>query len=360
VTRTITMSVDQLFRAQPGGIGTYVRGLAMGLGQLDDPDLEVVGLAPRGGVRGDVHDLNMTIVTAGLSQRLLTRVWPYRSVGVPKRSDVVHATSMAGPFAGGSRSAVHSVAMHDLLWRDEPATTTRSGARFHESRLRLLARRGDIRVFTSSPTLAARLVDDGFTPDRLHRVRLGVDDDAVEPASTIEVTTHLARHGVAGPFTLYAGTREPRKNIEVLIRAHRDARSAGLDLGPLVLAGSSGWGEVHTDDAVVLGVVERSLLKGLFRDATLFVYIPRAEGWGLPPVEALFAGTRVVASTTTPSVGANDEVVLVDPFDQASVVDGLGRAMELADDEVARARRRASVDELTWRNCALDHVAGWR
>jgi len=40
-------------------------------------------------------------------------------------------------------------------------------------------------------------------------------------------------------------------------------------------------------------------LKGLYRDATVFAYVAVAEGWGLPPVEALHAGTRVVASTTT-------------------------------------------------------------
>jgi len=57
--------------------------------------------------------------------RLLSRLWPIWPLGVPKESNVVHATSMAGPFAGGAADAVHSIAMHDLLWRDEPGISTR-------------------------------------------------------------------------------------------------------------------------------------------------------------------------------------------------------------------------------------------
>jgi glycosyltransferase involved in cell wall biosynthesis len=77
-------------------------------------------------------------------------------------------------------------------------------------------------------------------------------------------------------------------------------------------------------------------------------------------VEALHAGTRVVASTTTPSVAANDLVIRVDPLDVDSITGGLLAALnESVDDEHQLARRR-SVAELTWRNLALDHLAVWQ
>jgi glycosyltransferase involved in cell wall biosynthesis len=170
----------------------------------------------------------------------------------------------------------------------------------------------------------------------------------------------LGEHGVKGPFTLYVGTREPRKNLERLVTAHREARATHPELGPLVVVGPSGWGGVDLPDAVVLGLVSRAMLKGLYRAATLFAYVPRAEGWGLPPMEALHEGCRVVASATTPSAASNPEVVLVDPLDVSSIAAGLVRALALDDDDAATSRRRASVADLTWRNVALDHVASWR
>lgn len=355
--RTVTISVDQLSRPQPGGIATYVRGLAQGLAQLDDADLEVLGLGPWGS-RSRVRTLPLRLVAAPAPLRALTLLWPLVALGVPRRSAVVHATSMAGPFGGGRRGAVHSVAMHDLLWRDEPGATTESGIRFHEGRLQLLRQRGELRIFTTSPGLAERLTSEGFSSHRLHPVRLGADDDTVA-ADRARVTALLTAHHVRGPFTLYVGTREPRKNIERLISAHRLARAECNELGPLVLAGPAGWGGVDTSDATVLGPVDRDLLKGLYRDATVVAYVARAEGWGLPPVEALQAGTRVVASTTTPSVTDNDEVVFVDPLDVMSIAGGLAEVLGRDDDRDARARRRASVSQLTWRNSALDHLAGW-
>ena len=107
-------------------------------------------------------------------------------------------------------------------------------------------------------------------------------------------------------------------------------------------------------------VVVGAVLLGLYRDTAVFAYVPRAEGWGLPPVEALHAGTRVVASTTTPSVAKNDLVIAVDPLDVTSIAEGLTAALHESDDELSRFARRQSVAELTWRNVALDHMAAWQ
>jgi glycosyltransferase involved in cell wall biosynthesis len=356
----VSISLDQFYRPQPGGIATYVRGLIQGLASLEDESLRLLGVAPRGVPTQDVSDLALERVRANAPVSVLTRLWARWPLGVPTFSDVVHATSVAGPFAGGKRDAVHSAGLHDLLWRDEPSASTPRGIRFHERRLQILKGRSDVRVVTTAPGLAQRLIDDGFDPERLHESRLGVDDARTVPDSEEQVRAALAARGVEGPFTLYVGTREPRKNLDRLARAHALATSAHRELGPLVLVGPPGWGDVDSGDAVALGLVSRSLLQGLYRDATVFAYVPRAEGWGLPPVEALHAGARVVASTTTPSVLNNDETVRVDPLDVDAIAEGLVRALSQGNDEPDRQRRRASVSSLTWRNAALDHVAAWR
>jgi glycosyltransferase involved in cell wall biosynthesis len=359
VKRTVTISVDQLYRRQPGGIGTYVRGLVEGLASLEG-QFDVVGVGPRGQVSEQLRSLPLRISCAGVPLSVMTKVWPFMPLGVVRESLIVHATSMAGPFGGGSPDAVHSVAMHDLLWRDEPQMTTRRGIRFHEGRLSLIVRRDDLRVFTTSPNLAERLVTLGVSSNRIHFVRLGVDD-AREPAASAEaVAAVLDAHAVRGPYTMYAGTREPRKNIARLIEAHRQARERRRELGPLVLVGPEGWGGVDTRDAVVLGAVERSMLLGLYRDAGVFAYVAISEGWGLPPVEALHAGARVVASTTVPSVAQNEQVIRVNALDESSITHGLLEALDQDTNGAAREARRASVADLTWRQAALDHVAGWQ
>jgi glycosyltransferase involved in cell wall biosynthesis len=360
VTRAVSITLDQFYRPQPGGIATYVRGLVRGLASLHDDSLALSGVAPAGSPHQSIDDLELTRVTAPLRIEPLTRIWSRWPLGVPRACDVVHATSLAGPYSGGRKRAVHSLALHDLLWRDEPSASTRRGIRFHEQRLQLLRRRGEVRVILTAPGLVGRLVAEGFAPERLHEVRLGVDDDNVAPDSEEIVRAFLLERGVTGPFTLYVGTMEPRKNLERLISAHAAAVVHNDELGTLVLVGPTGWGSVDSADAIVLGVVERSILKGLYRDANVVAYVPRAEGWGLPPVEALHAGARVVASVTTPSVAHNDEVIVVDPLDVTAIEEGLVKALSLSNDETARSRRRESVADLTWKNVALDHLASWQ
>jgi glycosyltransferase involved in cell wall biosynthesis len=357
VKRTITISVEQLSRPQPGGIATYVRGLATGLEALADPSLDVIGLGARGAT---ASGLPLRSVNAPCSERVLSRIWPLWPLGVPRSSNVVHATSMAGPYGGGRSDAVHSIAMHDLLWRDEPGISTPAGVRFHDHRLKLIADRKELRVIVTSPHLAERLADVGVDPSRIHRARLGVDSDIHEAATESDVHELLASHGVHGPFTLYAGTIETRKNIERLVEAHHIASARIPDLGTLVLAGPNGWGDVSTGHATVLGLVSREMLLGLYRDATIFAYVPLAEGWGLPPVEALNVGTRVVASSTTPSVATNKLVTLVDPLNVESIAEGLLGALREGDDGESQSARHDSVADLTWRNVALDHLAAWQ
>lgn len=357
MTRTVSISLDQFYRPQPGGIATYVRGLVGGLASLRE-DLRLIGVAPKGSPTHDLSDLALQPVTTMVPVDVLTRVWAKWPLGVPALSDVVHATSLAGPYAGGTRQAVHSVALHDLLWRDEPSASTPRGIKFHEGRLQMLKRRYDVRVITTAPGLAQRLIDEGFAAQRVHQSRLGVGD-TTSADSEGHVRAFLAEHGVQGPFTLYAGTREPRKNLGRLREAHANARATNPELGALVFVGPSGWGEEESGDAVVLGLVARSMLQGLYRDATVVAYVPRAEGWGLPPVEALLEGARVVASVTTPSVATNEEVVLVNPLDVNDIASGLLRALALGTDERARQRRRETVATLTWKNVALDHLAAW-
>ncbi|HEY5304293.1 MAG TPA: glycosyltransferase [Acidimicrobiales bacterium] len=357
MTRRIVLSVDQLYRPQPGGIGSYVRGLVEGLLTVGE-GLEIIGVGPRSRPPA-VRQLGIEIATTPLSLRLLTQLWPHYAFGVPGDANVVHATSVAGPFGGGAARAVHSVTMHDLLWRDEPDSSTPNGIRFHEARLQFLLRAEHLRIITTSPRLGVRLFQIGIDPDRIRFARLGVDDTVVAAADREQVRVALLGHGVQGPFTFYAGTREPRKNVERLVHAHRAARRIQPELGPLVLAGPTGWGQVDTADAVILGLVDRSLLLGLYRDATVCAYVPRAEGWGLPPVEALHAGSRVVASRNCPSIEGNAEAVLVDPLVEESIVEGLIAVLDQGDDPLSRERRRASVAEMTWHNCALDHLKAW-
>jgi glycosyltransferase involved in cell wall biosynthesis len=75
------------------------------------------------------------------------------------------------------------------------------------------------------------------------------------------------------------------------------------------------------------------------------------EGFGLPAMEAMAAGTAVVAANVAalPDV-TGGAAVLVDPYDPLSIADGLERAIVERDAFVELGRKR--VAEFTWARTA--------
>jgi glycosyltransferase involved in cell wall biosynthesis len=165
---------------------------------------------------------------------------------------------------------------------------------------------------------------------------------------------------VDGDFLLAVGTREPRKNLGRLIEAYGLARPELPEPWPLVVVGPRGWGdEADLDSVIATGYIDAPVLAALYRRARAFAYVPLMEGFGLPPVEAMHAGTPVVASFAVPS--SQDGALLVDALD----VDAIAAALVAAatDDAVRRdlvARGTARAKQLTWRAAAEQHLDLWR
>ena len=88
----------------------------------------------------------------------------------------------------------------------------------------------------------------------------------------------------------------------------------------------------------------------LYRLASVFVFPSLYEGFGLPPLEAMYFGTPVVTSNVSslPEV-VGDAAMLVDPYDPASIAEGMRRA--LMDEDLRawlRERGLARAREFSW------------
>lgn len=207
----------------------------------------------------------------------------------------------------------------------------------------------------------------GLSPDRVHVVYPGVSPSFEERGFDPEASAIRAKYGLSNPYALCVGTIEPRKNLPILLRAYARNVSFFRKRGcRLALVGMKGWGT-----AEVFGTLRRC---GLERDVLFTGYVPdedripiyRAaqfavfpsfyEGFGMPPLEAMAAGTPVLAS----DIPAHREV-LGDAgcFFSTEDEEGLGRRMrELAEDHGLRrglaekGKRRAS--RFTWEASAAE------
>src|SRR5204863_1094663 len=163
-------------------------------------------------------------------------------------------------------------------------------------------------------------------PERVTVVPLGVDRSLFRPPLQQEVAAIRSRFDLGGPYLLYLGGIEPRKNLPTLLAAF--ARLS--DPPTLVIAGSGvEWNPEGSDllgealarlpDQVrsrvrMTGYVSEPEKVALMGGAEAFVYPSLYEGFGLPVVEAMACGTPVVTSNVSslPEV-AGKAAILVDP-----------------------------------------------
>jgi glycosyltransferase involved in cell wall biosynthesis len=152
---------------------------------------------------------------------------------------------------------------------------------------------------------------------------------------------------VPPPFVLAVGSSDPRKNVVGIESALQTVRGARPTLRLAVVGGGAmdvfAKGSLLNDPLDVrLGHVTDAELVQLYRNASCLVYASFYEGFGLPPLEAMALGTRVVASRL-PSIEeiCADCVIYIDPSDPADIARGINEALSESCDQRQAATERA-------------------
>jgi glycosyltransferase involved in cell wall biosynthesis len=258
------------------------------------------------------------------------------------RAELLYCPANLAPLA--SRRTV--VVIHDVAPLREPRWYSAAYARYQRAILPALARRARL-VITVSEFSRGEIVDTlGVPAERVRVVPNGVDErfsPAVDPEPA------RAAYALERRYVLLVGTRIARKNLAALAAAARRLSERGVEL----VAAGSGRGYMQAETGLevrALGYVPEELLPSLYRGAAALAMPSLYEGFGLPCIEAMAAGTPVVASDrgALPEV-CGDAALLVDPADGSALADALLAAVE--DDALAARLTRAGTERaatFTW------------
>ncbi len=352
----VAVIAEPLRRPVSGGIGTYARALVGALqASLDEGQVFCRLVASRAPHLPDPLETIAPVSASALPSAALVRAWDLGLAKVGRGSDIVHAVSLMVPPS----AAPVSVALHDIAFRLVPDAFPARGRAWHERALRHVDRHAALVIVPSTTTKEA-LSEAGFHfEDRIAVIEYG--SDHLPPPKEEATKGVLRRLGVEGEFLLAVGTLEPRKNLSRLVAAYERARSKLAEPFPLVVVGPFGWGRGEPQQSagvVFAGAVTGPVLSGLYQAALACCYVPLVEGFGFPVVEAMRAGTPVVASAVPSAGGAALEV---DPLDVDAIADAL---VQVGNDEGLRARLisagSARAAELTWATTAAAHATAWR
>ncbi|MDQ3149741.1 MAG: glycosyltransferase family 4 protein, partial [Chloroflexota bacterium] len=351
---------------EAGGPETYEVELIRALAEIDRKNEYVIyctgGEAPAAiGVQQD--NVRYRVLRPG--SRAISVAVTLPAMLVRDGIDFLHSTFTPPPF----RIRPEVLTMHCLSSFVHPEFYSPLIAWRLNSLLRIGMRRAE-RVLCVSQSTA----DDVHERFRIGRERLAVAHNGVSarfhpvPAAAAREQIREALN-IEGPYALFVGKLEPRKNVMRLLEAFsRFRRDTGSET-KLLLAGNRTAVTPKIDalidrlglrDSVLRpGYVSSDLLAPLYSGARMFLLPSLWEGFGIPIVEAMACGTPVLTSNVTclPEI-AGDAAVIVDPESPDSIAEGIARL-----DGSEDLRRRLGASGLqrarlfTWDNSARRTLA---
>lgn len=343
-TNCLRIGIDgRLLSVRPKGIGRYIWELCKGLDALI-PDAQFYLYSREPTLLPLISSRWHERVDDSPARKLPKSLWAAIRMGLVVRRDHVDVfwggTGLI-PIVGLSARAVLSV--HDLVHKIMPDSMSRR------------ARWATTMFFLPSLARADSIVANSQgTADRL-RAMTGYMAAAVvrpavspkfAPAAESRITEVLERRSLRRPYLLGVSTFEPRKGLDVLIRAFVNMQSNGELLEhSLVLVGERGWRAKSLTRLVNdsgpgikwLGFVEDEDLVALYSGCDVFVYPSKYEGFGMPVLEARACGARVVTSDVPEIREAGGEEAIYVKHGESAVREGILRSLAVKP------------------NCGLDH-----
>jgi glycosyltransferase involved in cell wall biosynthesis len=226
---------------------------------------------------------------------------PWEQFDLPRAVGGDHLLNLGNtaPLRLGARQ---TVVIHDAGVFDTPESYSFAFRAWYRALHWSLPRRGT-RIVTVSEFSRGRLaLHLGLPPGRIGVMPEGGEHALREPAEP----AILARHGLAPQgYALAVGTRASHKNLDLLREAVGMLGARGLRLAVAGAADASVFRRASDVDATLaLGRVTDAELRALYEGAICLLFPSRYEGFGLPPLEAMWCGCPVLAA----SAGAVPEV----------------------------------------------------
>ena len=335
VAREIVGALDRLVTERP----------ASAAGLVDDLAIEIV--APRGAATLP----GLESITTRIVGRSRGHVWEQAELPGHVGHGLLSLCN-TGPLS--VRNQI--VCIHDANTRTFPASYSWQFRALYGTLLPLLGRRARL-VSTVSRHAAGDLARFGICP----RNKLVVIPNGHEHALAWRPQHSAATRSAAGLDTIVAlGSPAPHKNIGLLLGLLPALKSAGLRLaiaGKLdrnVFQGGDGREPLEADNLIWLGAISDGELAALLGDCLCLAFPSLAEGFGLPPLEAMALGCPVVVSdrASLPEICA-DAALYASP---QRGEDWITRFKALASDPRLRCRLRtagqARAAAFTWAKAA--------
>lgn len=332
------------------GVGRYVVELANRMRNFDTIELHLAGFDADRHLFSDFDDSRWLTIPASASSGVKNVAWhQFQLPSILKQDpyDLLHIPSYRRILA---RSPIPQlVTIHDCApfrLRDKYGLLR---GLFGRQLSPWLARRCEAVVAVSHFTKQDLIEFFKLPADQVEVIHNGLSHGTYCPQSETALNAFRESHGLQQPYFIFVSRLEhPGKNHVRLIEAYEKFRAHSERTIQLVLGGAPWHGaEViqqrvadspYAKDILLPGFMDEAELPLWYAAAEALVFPSLIEGFGLPVVEALACGVRVVSSDrgSLPEVGG-DAAIYFDPESVPAITQAM-QALEAESPTEAQAR----------------------
>jgi glycosyltransferase involved in cell wall biosynthesis len=289
------------------------------------------------------------------SRGIKGHLWEQVALTGKLHKKLLWSPSNSGPLSYSNQV----VTIHDVVSADHPEWFNKAYVKWYNYMLPRLCKKAR-HIITVSDFTKSRIMElYRVAETKITRVYNGCDD-----LTTIPVNGSGLMRTPFKQYVLALGSLEPRKNIPLLLASWKNIGNKIPPGTGLIIVGGKGNARIFKDagineipgQVVFTGHLKDEHVAQLYRNALAFVYLSVYEGFGLPPLEAMSAGTPVITGdrTSLPEV-VGDAGLKIDPYSQLECENAL---IELINDRELRmllaARSKIRAKRFTWEKASAD------
>lgn len=274
-----------------------------------------------------------------------------RAFAVVSRPDIIHHTYYE-TWSKKTKCAKHVLTVYDMIHENLRGEITDSQS-FIDQKYRAMKAADHIIAISESTKLDILKFTD-IQPNKITTIHLA-SNPMVLPAND--------QSGLpSSDYILFVGPRTLYKNFNKYIQGCKHSQYTGR----FVFFGGGAFTESELAQISDLGLSGRvlqiggtdSTLAGLYKNADLFVYPSKAEGFGIPLLEALFQQCPVACSDIPPFREIMlDAATYFDPNSVESIANGIN--MGLNAKQISPKALQEFQEKFSWRNCAVKTVTAY-
>ncbi|UCE43303.1 MAG: glycosyltransferase family 4 protein [Candidatus Aminicenantes bacterium] len=333
------------FLREETGVGIYFKKLLFSMAKIDRKD-EFFLFSSSWKDRFDPKKVPSFAKMAFLDLRYPVKVvnffwsrlgWPSLDSFFKTKLDLTHSPTPLPLPTGGKQV----ITVYDLFFLEFPDLTNHQARRNFSRGIEQSVKNAD-GIVTISRFTEEQLIQRFFVDrDKIRVIHPGIDLDHWVQSEPQEMERIKTKFELPSEFLLFVGTFEPRKNLRNLLKALKIVHERFGKI-PLILVGRKGLdsdnikkdiGTLTLDSWVkMVGYVDETELRDIYRLASVFVFPSLWEGFGIPLLEAMASGLPIVTSRTSalPEI-AQDAALYTDPEDPDDLATKIIQVLEGSD-----------------------------